>query len=196
MARARDVANIDGILTTTGDIYYASGANTPARLGIGSTGNVLTVASGIPSWAAPASGSTFIGVKATMSSLASISNNTHTLLTFDTEDFDTNGFHSTSSNTGRITIPSGQNGYYQVILELSANFAGSGIRRATLYLNGAATARQTSLNAAGAGQTKFQLVALLNLVATDYLEFYVYQDSGSILNFDTGNTFSAIKLGA
>ena len=43
-------------LTTTGDIYYASSANTPARLGIGSTGQVLTVASGIPSWAAAASG--------------------------------------------------------------------------------------------------------------------------------------------
>jgi len=43
-------------LTTTGDIYYASSANTPARLAIGSSGNVLTVASGVPSWAAPASG--------------------------------------------------------------------------------------------------------------------------------------------
>lgn len=43
-------------LTTTGDIYYASSANTPARLGIGSTGNVLTVAGGVPSWAAPAAG--------------------------------------------------------------------------------------------------------------------------------------------
>jgi hypothetical protein len=44
------------LTSTTGDIIYASGANTPARLGIGSTGNVLTVASGIPSWAAPAGG--------------------------------------------------------------------------------------------------------------------------------------------
>lgn len=44
------------LTTTTGDIIYASSANTPARLGIGSTGNVLTVASGIPSWAAPAGG--------------------------------------------------------------------------------------------------------------------------------------------
>ena len=39
-------------LTTTGDTFYASSANTPARLGIGSTGQVLTVASGIPSWGA------------------------------------------------------------------------------------------------------------------------------------------------
>ena len=42
------------VITTAGDILYASAANTPARLGIGSSGQVLTVASGIPSWAAAA----------------------------------------------------------------------------------------------------------------------------------------------
>jgi len=53
-----DLANAaipKNLTTTTGDIIYASGANTPARLGIGSTGQVLTVSGGIPSWAAPAS---------------------------------------------------------------------------------------------------------------------------------------------
>jgi len=45
-----------GLVTTTGDIIYASGANTPARLGIGSTGNVLTVSGGVPAWSAPAAG--------------------------------------------------------------------------------------------------------------------------------------------
>ena len=44
--------------TTLGDIEYRSStANTNTRLGIGSTGNVLTVAAGVPSWAAPAAGS-------------------------------------------------------------------------------------------------------------------------------------------
>jgi hypothetical protein len=44
--------------TTLGDIAYSSAtANTNTRLGIGSTGNVLTVAAGVPSWAAPAPGS-------------------------------------------------------------------------------------------------------------------------------------------
>ena len=43
-------------LTTTGDIYYASSADTPARLGIGSTGNILTVSGGVPAWSAPAAG--------------------------------------------------------------------------------------------------------------------------------------------
>ena len=56
MTRARDVANIDGLLTTTGDTYYASAAGTPTRLGIGSSAQVLTVASGVPSWATPSAG--------------------------------------------------------------------------------------------------------------------------------------------
>ena len=43
--------------TTLGDIEYRSStANTNTRLGIGSTGNVLTVAGGVPTWAAPAAG--------------------------------------------------------------------------------------------------------------------------------------------
>ncbi len=40
--------------TTLGDIEYRSStSNTNARLGIGSAGQVLTVASGVPSWATP-----------------------------------------------------------------------------------------------------------------------------------------------
>jgi hypothetical protein len=44
------------LTTTTGDIIYASGADTPARLAVGSTDDVLTVAGGVPTWAAPAGG--------------------------------------------------------------------------------------------------------------------------------------------
>ena len=49
-------------LTTTGDLVYASAANTPARLGIGSTGQVLTVSGGVPAWSAPASGGKILQV--------------------------------------------------------------------------------------------------------------------------------------
>jgi hypothetical protein len=38
------------LTTTTGDIIYASAANTPARRGIGSTGQVLSVSGGVPTW--------------------------------------------------------------------------------------------------------------------------------------------------
>jgi hypothetical protein len=42
MTRARDVANIDGVLTAKGDIYAATAAATPARLGVGANDTVLT----------------------------------------------------------------------------------------------------------------------------------------------------------
>lgn len=43
--------------TTLGDLAYRSStANTKTRLGIGSTGDVLTVSGGVPTWAAPSGG--------------------------------------------------------------------------------------------------------------------------------------------
>lgn len=49
----------------TGDTYYRDSNGLFTRLGIGSTGNVLTVASGLPSWAAPASTGAFTFIKKT-----------------------------------------------------------------------------------------------------------------------------------
>ena len=51
-----DTTGMTNPMTTTGDTIYSSSGSTPARLGIGSTGNVLTVAGGVPTWAAPAGG--------------------------------------------------------------------------------------------------------------------------------------------
>jgi hypothetical protein len=49
--------------TTLGDIAYSSStANTNTRLPIGSTGQVLTVAGGVPSWATPAGGGKILQV--------------------------------------------------------------------------------------------------------------------------------------
>jgi hypothetical protein len=44
------------LMTAAGDIIYSSAANTPARLAKGSDTEVLTLASGVPSWAAPTTG--------------------------------------------------------------------------------------------------------------------------------------------
>ena len=49
-------ASPQSVMTATGDILYASGANTLAKLAIGSDTEVLTLASGVPSWAAPTTG--------------------------------------------------------------------------------------------------------------------------------------------
>jgi hypothetical protein len=63
--------------TTLGDLSFRSStSNVNTRLGIGGTGTVLTVASGVPSWATPSSGSmtlisttTLTGASVTLSSI-------------------------------------------------------------------------------------------------------------------------------
>jgi hypothetical protein len=48
-----DAAGMTNPMTTTGDIIYSSSGSTPARRGVGTTGQVLTVVSGVPNWATP-----------------------------------------------------------------------------------------------------------------------------------------------
>ncbi|CAB4145279.1 hypothetical protein UFOVP1221_11 [uncultured Caudovirales phage] len=51
-----DSVGMTNPMTTTGDTIYSSSGSTPARLGIGSTGQILTVSGGVPTWATPAGG--------------------------------------------------------------------------------------------------------------------------------------------
>ena len=51
-----DSAGMTNPMTTTGDTIYSSSGSTPARLGIGTTGQVLTVSGGLPAWTTPAGG--------------------------------------------------------------------------------------------------------------------------------------------
>ena len=83
-----DAAGMTNPMTTTGDSIYSSSGSTPARLGIGSTGNVLTVAAGVPSWgAAPTSGSmtlletlTLTGASVTSSTIAGTYNDLYIVI--------------------------------------------------------------------------------------------------------------------
>lgn len=58
---------------TAGDTLYASATNTISKLGIGSTGNVLTVSGGVPTWAPPATAGTVTSVAMTVPTFLSVS---------------------------------------------------------------------------------------------------------------------------
>ena len=74
-----DTTGMTNPMTTTGDTIYSSSGSTPARLGIGTTGQVLTVAGGIPSWATPAGGGKVLQVvMGTTSTETSITSTTMT----------------------------------------------------------------------------------------------------------------------
>ena len=88
-----DAAVPETVLTTTGDTLYASSANTAARLAIGTSGQVLTVASGIPSWATPTTLNLTINAKTANYSL--VAGDVNKLLTMS------------SASTTTFTVPNG-----------------------------------------------------------------------------------------
>lgn len=57
------IQSLDMDTLVAGDVLYASGADTLARLAAGTDTHVLTLASGVPSWAAVASSSPILGYK-------------------------------------------------------------------------------------------------------------------------------------
>ena len=197
MTRARDVANIDGLLTTTGDTYYASAAGTPARLGIGSSAQVLTVSGGVPSWATPAGGS-FSGCRAVKTgSNQSISDGTATAVTLNTEDFDTSSYHDNSTNNTRMTVPS--TGYYLLIGNIGYGSNSSGTRHVSFRVDGSSYSTQSGYAAVNGAVTVVCNVDVIYLTTGQYVEMMAYQNSGGALNIihDLSDLtyFDIVKLG-
>ncbi len=58
-------------IDAAGDLIYGTGADTFTRLAVGSTGNLLTVAGGVPTWAAPAGGKVLQVVSSTSTTTSS-----------------------------------------------------------------------------------------------------------------------------
>ena len=177
--------------TTLGDIEYRSStANTNTRLGIGSTGNVLTVAGGVPTWAAPApSGVTFSGCSVTASADQTIANGTYTTLTFNQETYDTDGFHSTSSNTGRFTVPAGKAGYYsiyaQVVFSKTVAINNGDLR---IMKNGSVLQYSGEVGGTTSAIPMINFTLIANLAVADYLEIQVSQESGGNLTCFTSSS--------
>lgn len=89
--------------TTLGDIAYRSStANTKTRLAIGTTGQVLTVSGGVPTWSSPSTGALTLLKTETFSAVASVSigSNTTPLFSSTYDNYFIQFVGTTSSNCG------------------------------------------------------------------------------------------------
>jgi hypothetical protein len=187
-------------LTTKGDVWGYS--TTDARVAVGTNGQVLTAdstaATGV-AWATPSGGASFAGCSLTNSGNYTISAGTVTTLTWDTETFDVGGYHSTSSNTSRITVPSGKGGYYSVVMNSSwgADFAEP--HQVRLLKNGSLIFISSIATPGSAMSLSFAQPQIVAGAVGDYFEFAVYQDSASSKTLSggaTGSSFQIAYLGA
>ena len=186
-------------LTTKGDLLTRS-STAVTRLGVGTNNYVLTAdsaeATGLK-WAA-VSGPSFKGVLVTNTTGQSINNATETALTFNLETYDTDSFHSTSSNTSRLTVPS--NGYYFVYAKV--RFAGnsSGYRYIRLKKNGSTSFQDIINYPPGSNDFSLYYGLALSANANDYFEIIAAQSSGGSLEVrgdDNGGIgFGCYYLGA
>lgn len=183
-----------------GDLVVGSATNDASVLAVGSANQVLTVDSSTSTglkWAAPA-GSSFVGCSVDKSGVQSLANNTEVLITWDLENYDTDGFHSTVTNTGRMTIPSGKGGYYTVSGALAFDTDNTGMRYAVIYKNGAVFEYLGGGRAAtGSGVNAFATMSVtFSAVAGDYFEIYGFQNSGNSQNLSALSHFQISYLGA
>ena len=153
-------------VTTAGDVIYATGSSAVTRLGIGSTGQVLTVAGGVPTWAT-ASGSSGPAFLAYNNANQTVTAGAWTKLSLNSEVFDTDGCFASSRFTPTKA------GYYVTEITVTTNGTCYGV----IYKNGAAYKYLCNSNAdiyASGG-----IVLYMN-GTTDYLEVYVKSSTTTV----------------
>jgi hypothetical protein len=185
-------------LTTKGDLYTFSTSD--ARLPVGSNDQILvadsSTATGLK-WAAPSAAS-FVGCLAYASNVTvSVTGGTLTVIPMANEEFDTDGFHSTSTNTGRITIPSGKGGKYLLTAQWDVNGVASGDYFITIIAKNGTVLTGSNRGGSGTNGGSFEgrtYSTIIDLAASDYVDFRYQQ--GNTGNRDFWLRFGAVFLGA
>lgn len=123
------------------------------------------------------------------SAVQSIGDAADTVLTFDSENEDTDTLHSVVSNTGRITAAKA--GWYLIAVYASWASNSTGRRRLTMRKNGTAVV-YVSQNADSGGTTNQNMLWVVELQELDYVDVLGYQNSGG--NLDLTAELQAIRV--
>lgn len=161
-----DVAT-DAIWDAKGDLAGGTGANTAARLAVGTNDYLLVAASGETTGLKWQRFPTFSGARAYHSTTQSVGNSV-TPLNMDSEDFDTDTYHDNSTSNSRLTVPA--TGYYWA--SAHAQYATTGVVIIGLSING--TAVTGSAVSHPAGDCKLHTSQVVYMTSGQYLEAWAY----------------------
>lgn len=121
------------------------------------------------------------------------------ILTWDSEDWDSDAFHSTVSNTSRLTAP--VTGKYLILatLRASTGLPAGKLIAPSLHKNGntpVALGVAVVYSPVNGATPSAGLAALVSLAAGDYVELAVFQDSGGLFTFDASQShFEIAQVG-
>ena len=112
-----------------------------------------------------------------------IANDSIQALTFDSEDWDTAGFHSTTTNTDRLTVPIGYSGTYWINADAQFEANAAGQRIYEIALNGTTVIGHVQHTATSAvNRMALPCPTLYQLDDEEYVQFRVYQNRGDTLD--------------
>ena len=112
----------------------------------------------------------------------SVSNNTLTAIVLDgTDIWDTDSYHSPSSNPSRAIVPAGLGGRYDIIGSILFATNSNGFRQLNIRVNGSTDYPLIAVPSTSGAPTLLTASIALPLVATNYVEVCGYQNSGGAL---------------
>jgi hypothetical protein len=131
------------------------------------------------------------------SSNVPMSSSTFTAMTFNRTNWDYGNMHNSSSNSSRLTVP--VTGKYMATATAGFEFNDTGSRIIIFRINGNTNDRWGYFRTPAitdAGAVSFETTtAILALNANDYVEVYMFQNSGIILNVaGETNTFGSCRF--
>ena len=105
---------------------------------------------------------------------------TETLITFDTEDFDSGGYADLGTNNERLTIPTGADGFFMVGGNLNIVGSANSYVTASLWKNGTGgeLLAYYQTETTPATDNAMTMSTLIDAVATDYFSISVFDEAG------------------
>jgi hypothetical protein len=181
-----DAAGMTNPMTTTGDVIYSSSGSTPARLGIGTVGQILTVNSGAtaPEWATPAGGGKVLQIVAASYAVeTSSSSNSYA-------DTGLTATITPTSATSKILVLMTQNGVLKdtnnTDLRMKMFRGGTEIS----FFTGADTNTSTRNNIGTVGISYLDSPATTS--ATTYKTQFISSSNNAVVKVQTGSSTSSI----
>jgi hypothetical protein len=185
--------------TAGGNVAVEAIAASELGSGTGSSSNFLR---GDLAWAVP-SHPDFGAVSVYKSANdAAFTRETDVAIGFDSENFDTHGYHDNSSNNSRLTIPTGQSGTYVVSAYINTNetTAWGGSWHYLWIRKGGSTKIAGWQFYYSSHVGSHHVVAVLALNATEYIEAVIKESGGPnpgtryVLGGDQMTLFSAVRV--
>ena len=130
------------------------------------------------------------------STTQSIPDSTFTAITLDSNDVNVGSMHSTSTNTSRVTVPTSAGGYYFVTTTTSfPQIAGFEFVEA-IKKNGTTFLKLVAFASSSAVGIQVQVMWQGVLNAGDYVELYVFMNTGATQNVGNASRSGASELTA